>query len=60
MKEISSEIKLGMVAIICIGIMQIAAMHYGINGTFRALCLGAIMGIGGWLMPQLKLPAKKE
>lgn len=60
MKDISSEIKLGMLAITCICIMQVAAMHYGINGTFRALCLGAIMGIGGWLMPQFKLPTHKE
>ena len=60
MYKLSNEIVLGMVAITCICIMQVAAMHYGINGTFRALCLGAIMGIGGWLMPQLKLPAKKE
>ena len=60
MKEISSEIKLAIVGIIVIGAMQIAAMHYGINGTFRTICVGAILGIGGWAMPQLKLPKAKE
>ena len=58
MAEISSEIKLAITAIIVIGSMQIAAMHYGINGTFRAICVGAILGIGGWAMPQLKLGGK--
>ena len=49
------EIKLASVAIAVIGAMQIVAMHYGVDGTFRAICVGMIMGIGGWAMPQFKL-----
>ena len=60
MMKIKGEYILASVAISCIAAMQIAAMHYGINGTFRALCVGAILGIGGWAMPQLKLPKKEE
>ena len=37
--------------IICLAIIQIAAMHYGINGTFRTIIAGAICGLAGWRIP---------
>ena len=38
-------------AIIVIGLMQIAAMFFGINGTFRAWCMAAIGSLIGWRIP---------
>lgn len=38
-------------AIICLSILQIFAMHYGINGTFRTMIFAAIAGIAGWRIP---------
>ena len=38
-------------AIIAISIMQIVAMFFNINGTFRAYCLAAIAGLAGWTVP---------
>ena len=42
-------------ALIVLGIIQVAAMHYGIDGVFRAMIAGLIGGIVGLTMPQLKL-----
>ena len=38
-------------AIISLVIMQIAAMHYEINGTFRMIVAAAIAGLAGWKIP---------
>lgn len=38
-------------AMIVIGVMQVGAMYFGIDGQFRAYCLGAIAGLAGWAVP---------
>lgn len=40
--------------IICLMIMQVGAMHYGVNGTFRMVVAAAIAGICGWRIPSGK------
>jgi len=44
------------VAVIVLGVMQIFAMHYGINGTFRTYIVGAILLALGVALPN---PLKK-
>ena len=34
--------------IIALIILELGAMHYGINGGFRTLIVGIIAGLGGW------------
>ncbi|KKN36386.1 hypothetical protein LCGC14_0774240 [marine sediment metagenome] len=38
-------------AIVCLTIIQIAAMHYGINGTLRTAIVGIIAGLVGYAIP---------
>lgn len=35
-------------AIICLSILEIFAMNYGINGTFRTGVFMVIAGLAGW------------
>ena len=35
-------------AIVCLAIMEIFAMHYGINGTVRTVIFTIIAGLAGW------------
>lgn len=39
------------VAIIGLAIMQIVAMYYGVNGTFRTYVVATIAGLAGWRIP---------
>jgi len=55
MKTKKIPISLGIVAIVTLGFIQIAAMHYGINGTFRALIAFLIAGILGIAIPTPKI-----
>ena len=42
------------VAIVCLSIMEVFAMHYGINGTFRTIIFTAIAGLAGFALPNRK------
>ena len=42
-------------AILVLGLLEIAAMHYGINGTMRTIIFTLIALIVGIQMPQIKL-----
>ena len=42
------------IAIIVLGLLEIAAMHYGINGTVRTIIFSLIALIVGIQMPQIK------
>ncbi len=46
--------KVVIVAILSLVVVQIAAMYYGINGTFRTMIVGAIAGLAGWRIPNEK------
>jgi len=46
--------KVVIVAILSLVVVQIAAMYYGINGTFRTMIVGAIAGLAGWRIPNGK------
>ena len=35
-------------AIICLSVLEIFAMFFGINGTFRTFIFTAIAGLAGW------------
>ena len=35
-------------AIICSSVLEVFAMHYGINGTFRTMIFTVIAGLAGW------------
>lgn len=41
---------IAIVAIICLTIIQIAAMHYGINGALRTTICAIIAGIAGLMI----------
>ena len=43
------------VAIVCLAVMQIFAMHYGINGTLRTIIVGVIAALAGLTIPSEKL-----
>lgn len=45
-------------AILALAVLEIFAMHYGINGTFRTLIFTVIAGLAGWTVPQLKIGGK--
>ncbi len=47
--------KIAITAIICLTIIQVAAMHYGINGTFRMFIAAMIAAIAGIAMPTPKI-----
>ena len=38
-------------AIICLAVLEVFAMHFGINGTFRTFIFTAIAGLAGWRIP---------
>ncbi len=42
-------------AIVCLAILEIVAMYFGINGTMLTIVVAAIAGLAGWSAPQLKL-----
>ncbi len=42
-------------AIICLTILQICAMYYGINGTVRTIIFTMIGLLAGLSLPQLKI-----
>ena len=46
--------KVSCAAIVILGIIQVAAMHYGINGTFRMIIASMIALIVGIQLPQFK------
>lgn len=39
---------LAVVAIVCITVLEVLAMHYGIDGALFGLAVAAIAGISGW------------
>jgi len=41
-------------AIVCLTIIQLGAMHYGINGLFRSVIFAAIAGLAGFALPSNK------
>lgn len=41
------------IAIVCVLIIELAAMYKGINGKGMALCVGAICALGGASIPTL-------
>jgi|TARA_R100000093_G_C1934161_1_gene69796 hypothetical protein len=47
--------KVLMTGIIILGFLQITAMFFGINGTFRTYVIGAILLILGVQMPKEKI-----
>ena len=46
-------------AIICLSVLEVFAMHYGINGTFRTIVFTAIAGLAGWRIPMKEEPIIK-
>ena len=42
------------IAIVALAIMQVAAMYFGVNGTFRTMIVGIIAGLAGWRIPSGK------
>ena len=59
MKKEKINVKIVITAIITLGVIQVAAMHYGIDGMFRALVTGAICGAAGIAIKQPKFLIKK-
>lgn len=47
--------KVASIAIVCLSILEVCAMHYGINGTMRTIIFSLIALIVGIQMPQFKL-----
>ena len=46
--------KVACTAIVCLSILEIAAMHYGINGTMRTIIFSLIALTVGIQLPQFK------
>ncbi len=38
----------------CITIIETVALIKGVNGTMFSIALAALVGLGGWTLPQLK------
>ena len=51
--------RIGVCAILCLTVMELAAMHYGINGTMRTIIFSLIALIVGVTMPQPAVIFKK-
>jgi hypothetical protein len=45
-------------AIICITALEIVALTQGINGAYLSISVGAIAGLGGYSLNQLRLKRK--
>ena len=60
MKKIKTKIdwKVACTAIVCLSVLEVFAMHNGINGTMRTIIFSLIALIVGIQMPQLKLQQK--
>lgn len=43
--------RVAVVGLVCIMLIQVAAMYFGIDGTFRAICAALIAGIVGVAIP---------
>ena len=52
MKPIDKEIVI--MAIICLSVMELFAMHYGINGTMRTIIFTIIAALAGVALPTPK------
>lgn len=46
--------KIVITAIVCLTILEIIALHNGINGTLLSLVIGIIAGLAGWTIPTPK------
>jgi len=46
-------------AILCLTMMEIFAMHYGINGTMRTIIFTIIAALTGLSLPELKFGRKE-
>lgn len=55
MKKEKIEWRVACVAILCLSVLEIAAMNYGINGTMRTIIFSMIALIVGIQLPQFKL-----
>jgi len=42
-------------ALICITILEVAALMKGINGKILTIVIGILAGLAGWSAPQLKI-----
>lgn len=43
--------KIVMTAIVCLSVMEVCAMYFGINGTMRTIIFTLIAGLAGLSMP---------
>ena len=55
MKQIKTDYRVLMTAIVGLVALEIAAIYNGINGTMFSVIVAAIAGLAGWSLPQLKL-----
>ncbi|MBA7576061.1 hypothetical protein ES708_17898 [subsurface metagenome] len=46
--------RLSGIAVVCLTIIQVAAMYYGLNGTLRTMIFSLIALIVGIQLPQIK------
>lgn len=51
MKKESIDWRIVIVAIVCLAVINIAGMHYGINGGLRTLIVGVIAALCGVAIP---------
>ena len=49
------DYRIAITAILCLTALELAAMHYGINGTMRTIIFSLIAGITGLTMPTPKI-----
>ncbi len=42
------------VSIVCLSVLEVFAMHYGINGTMRTIIFTIIAGLAGFSLPSSK------
>jgi len=55
MEKNNRNLSIILAAIGCITILELAAIHYGIDGKLFGIVIAALAGIAGWSAPQLKL-----
>lgn len=54
-KKSSVNWRIVVTAIIVIGGLEAIALQKGFDGTILTLAIGAIAGLAGWTLPQLKV-----
>ena len=58
-QKLKVDFRVSIAAILCLTVLQISAMYYGINGTMRTIIFSMIALIVGIQLPQFKINERR-